>query len=532
MKTQPAKVSYFFGQGYTDLGHTIRDSWRNNIFSARNSFEKSHYVGWIKKIFWWAAGISVVLFGTIWFLALSLLHILILFLFFLIIYFLFTFTWILDYLYRVKEKIFAACPNPGCYEKSSLPIYHCPQCGVAHTQLWPSKYGILNRTCECGQKIPCTFFNGRSKLTATCPHCGGSMNTEEGTPLIIPVVGPPAAGKTTYLYSLIGSLLSSEFSKKGYNVHSNINQRLIDDSIEKLVSGQTLDKTTTENLKAVDLIISKGSMKYAVYFYDYAGESFNASQNLEGHNFYSYFSAMIFILDPFAIEQVRDEYYDRFKAYVNGLPHGRNPYANAMGLDEVVATLTRTLAEHYHIEDKAKIKQSLAVVIPKTDIFTDKVLETDKDCRHFLAKFGQSSFVEQITWKFKNTRFFNAISKGKNSVGVLQPFEWILKREIAKKQIRRFFGNLLMAFFVAVVLGGLALGGFYTYKAITSNYSGQSYYSDDTDNNPLFDKFARYVTKGKNEVDVKCFYEVENDKFVSVTPPVHSGKWYHYEVEP
>lgn len=462
MEKQPAKVSYFFRQGYIDLRNTIHDSWKANIKSAQNSFERGSGVWWVWKLFWWASGIFVVIFGTVWFLLLSLLHILILFLFFLIVYFLFTFTWVLDYLFRLKEKVFAACPNPGCYGKSSLPVYHCT-CGAEHTQLWPSKYGIWKRTCECGNKIPCTFFNGREKLRATCPHCGGSMNTEEATPLIIPVVGPPAAGKTTYLYALIRILLGEEFSKRGYKVHSNINRNLIQDSVQKLTAGQALRKTTQEDKKAVDLIISKGSMKYAIYFYDYAGEAFEASKNIEQHQFYSYFSAMLFLLDPFAIEQVRNEYYEQFKDFTKGLSH--DSYANALGLDEVIATLTRNLAEHFNVKDKDKVKQSLAVIIPKTDVFSNTLLRTDKECRHFLVKFGQTSFVEQITWKFKKVRFFNVISTGKDE-GILQPFEWILKREIAKKRIRRLVGNLVMAFFVALVAGGLIFGVICAYNSI------------------------------------------------------------------
>jgi len=36
-------------------------------------------------------------------------------------------------------------------------------------------------------------------------------------------------------------------------------------------------------------------------------------------------------------------------------------------------------------------------------------------------------------------------------------------------------------------------------------------------------KFARYISKGDRDVDVKYFYEVENDKFVSKKQPF--GKW-------
>ena len=479
MEKQPAKINYFFGQGYKDLGNTIRDSWENNKISAKENFNKASNYYWrswyaFVKFFLYAAGITMYVFGTVWFLALSLLHIVILFIFFFIVYFLFTFTWILDYLYRVKEKIFAPCPNPDCHKKSNLPIYHCPKCGVAHTRLWPSKYGIWNRTCECGKKIPCTFFNGRGKLRATCPHCHNEINTEEGTPLIVPIVGAPYAGKSTYLYSMLDSLMS-EFKNRGYKIESKINQRLIDDSIRSLSSGE-LRKTVDNDTKAVDLIISKGSIKYAIYFYDVAGEAFNASKNIEGHKFYGYFSAMIFVLDPFAVEQIRTEYYNQFKKHLNNLSNANaNTYDNTLGLNEVLATLTRNLAENYDIKDKEKVNQSLAVIIPKTDLFTDKILSTDKECRSFLTKFGQKSFVDQLEWKFKNMRFFNVVSKGKNSKGVLQPFDWILKRDMQQKWFRRFFGNLLMAFFIIVVVGGLLLGGFFAYKGISTYFANRAY---------------------------------------------------------
>jgi TPR repeat protein len=467
MKKQPAQVSYFFEQGYKDLWNTIRDSWKANLESASDSFENASYAGWIKRLFWWGAGISVVVFGTVWFLVLSLIHILILFIVFLTIYFLFTFVWIIDYLFRFKEQVFAPCPLPGCHKKSPLPVYWCPQCNREHTQLWPSKYGIFKRTCECGEKLPCTFFNKRGKLRATCPHCGGSINTEEGTPLIIPIIGPPNAGKSTYLYSML-SILIEEFTAKGYKVRSNINDKLIKESIRRLASSGFVDKTVAYDETAIDILISKGSTKYVIYFYDVAGEAFNLSRNIEKHRFYGYFSAMMFLLDPFAVEQVRTEYYESFRKHLNKLPSGNNHlYDKALGLNEVYATLTLNLAQNYNIKDSDSIKQLLAVIIPKTDLLDDKTDMTDKECRDFLTRFGQKSFIEQIIWKFKNVRFFGVSSTGKNSIGILAPFEWILTKEMKRKSVRRFFGNLLMTFFIVVVAGMLGTGTFYLYKTIS-----------------------------------------------------------------
>jgi hypothetical protein len=185
-------------------------------------------------------------------------------------------------------------------------------------------------------------------------------------------------------------------------------------------------------------------------------------------------------LDPFAIEEVRNEYYEQFKNYLNKTSQANaNIYDNALGINEVFANLKRHLAQKpYNIKDEMRVKQSLAVLIPKTDFFSDNIFETDKECRSFLSKFGQKQFVDDISWKFKNVRFFNVISKGKDSIGVLQPFEWILKKEMTKKQIRRFFGNLLMTFFITVVVGGLLLGGTLAYNAISNYFTNIPYTSE------------------------------------------------------
>jgi len=59
-----------------------------------------------------------------------------------------------------------------------------------------------------------------------------------------------------------------------------------------------------------------------------------------------------------------------------------------------------------------------------------------------------------------------------------------------------------------------------------SGYIGFVSIIDDNANTGIpIDIFARYVQKGEKEADIKCFYEVENDKFVSKKP---SGKWHLY----
>jgi len=73
---QPAIKSYFFGKGYKDLGNTIKDAWQLNLEKASECFsEGAECFEWgfsaFKSIYYWAAGIFVVLFGTSLFLTLK-----------------------------------------------------------------------------------------------------------------------------------------------------------------------------------------------------------------------------------------------------------------------------------------------------------------------------------------------------------------------------------------------------------------------------------------------------------------------------
>ncbi len=79
MKAQPAIKSYFFEKGYTDLWNTINSSWKYNLASAKSYFEKTNNNNWFYKILFFMAGLSVVIFGTAFFLCISVLHIAILF---------------------------------------------------------------------------------------------------------------------------------------------------------------------------------------------------------------------------------------------------------------------------------------------------------------------------------------------------------------------------------------------------------------------------------------------------------------------
>ena len=144
-KEQPAKISYFFGKGYTDLWSTIRDAWVLNIDSAKRQLalaaEKGFFTmgGGMNLV----AAISIFVFGSMITAFTTALHVGVLLFFFACVYAGFMLLWLVDRIYIFINKINNACPNPECQESFLIPVYECPQCGVKHTEHVTSKYGIL-----------------------------------------------------------------------------------------------------------------------------------------------------------------------------------------------------------------------------------------------------------------------------------------------------------------------------------------------------------------------------------------------------
>ncbi|GAB7088755.1 hypothetical protein JCM15579A_28590 [Marinifilum fragile] len=454
---QPAIKSYFFGKGYRDLANTIADAWRLNLEKAQDYFAEGGYsfefgLGAFKSIYYWAAGICVVVFGTSLFLVLSVIHITILFLFFLLVYLMFSLVWAIDAFYRFKEKIFAACPNQGCYQKHKLPVYHCPNCNVGHDRLWPNSYGIFKRTCECGHKIPTSFINGRNKLYATCPSCKNPIPTKEGRPIIIPIVGARNAGKTTYMHSLVNQIeLYAKMKNYKFSIEKS-SEVIHKNEISKLNRGEKLQPTQKGTLVAFNFNLIKGKRKYSFYIYDAAGETYQKSTDVERHMFYNYFNALIFIIDPFSFTIMRENYAEMIR---------KSNQINAneiVDIDDTYDILVTSLEKSFGVGVKDKVAKETAFVISKADLVEDELKlgsePINTNVKEFINSNSETDLIGNIASKFSKVRYFSVISKGKDSERVESPFMWIFKRELMKRRMRRLvFNSILLLFLGACGFG-------------------------------------------------------------------------------
>lgn len=467
-KTQPAYKSYFFEQGYVDIKTAIKASWQKNAHTAKAYYDKYSQRGLMSfsGVFNLFCSLSVVTFGTIFFLLISAVMLLIVSLFFVIVYFGFSLAWLVDRAYLTKKKIFTACNE--CKSKSLIPTYICPNCGAKHTNLTPGVYGILKRKCKCGEGLPTTFFNGRKKLQAICPNClleGKTtyLNDRESRPLCVPVVGGRSVGKTAYITAFSKRFvefvapqngLEIEFYNKAKeDIYTEIKSDFAHGSTRMTVRSQDISKSSSVSFS---FFVKNKSLKpeRLVHIYDIAGEVFTDNNENEVQRQYEYCQGIIFMVDPFAIPTVRARYGSKLtpediagigKADING----------------IINVFINKIREVTGLSDRKMSNVPIAVVIGKMDSanlreeFSEEKIDElkylnpemkinkndaiDYLCRKFLKDNEMESFINAIDMKFKNNRFFAVSSIGHtrdagayNPINVLEPMEWICTQADSK----------------------------------------------------------------------------------------------------
>lgn len=460
-KVQPAKKSYFFEQGFKDILDAVKQSWIKNAQTAKSYYDRYSAKGLMspKGVYNLFCSLSVVSFGTIFFAVISAIMVIVVSLFFVLVYLGFSAVWIFDRAYLVEKKIFTACNE--CKSKALIPTYLCPKCGAPHSNLTPGVYGILKRTCKCGEKLPTTFINGRKKLQAICPNCflEGKMtylNERESRPLCVPVVGGRSVGKTAYITAFSKKFVEFVAPQNNLDIefYNEAKEAIYSEIKSDFAHGSTRMTARPQNITEASSIsfsffIKNKALKpeRLMHIYDIAGEVFTDNNENEVQKQYEYCHGIIFMIDPFAIPTVRAKYEELLT------PEDRAGIGRA-DLNGIINVFINKLREVTGLSDKKMSKVPIAIIIGKMDSanlieeFSDEKIEElkylnpnieiqksdaiDYLCRKFLKENEMESFVNAINFKFKHNRFFAASAIGHtrdkgayNPVGVLEPMEWI-----------------------------------------------------------------------------------------------------------
>ncbi len=457
---QPAKMSYFFGPGWKDLGTFIKKFWGYNQDDIKKRAKKVETGKGIMSLS--GAGslmscLSLIVFGTFFFVVLSAAFSAVLGTAFLVVYAFILIIWLIDRISLFSKGIFVACPN--CKSKYLIPTYFCSGCGAKHTNLTPGKYGVFFRKCNCGTKIPTHFLTNRGSLDAECPKCGYSLNGTGSRPICIPVIGGRSSGKTAYINAFSYEFIEKVAPRNGIEVkhYNDESERFYKTDISNDYLGGTTRMTKTEmdlrqaSSKAFSFIIHHKMLNpdRLIQIYDVAGESFVDNTENETQLQYTYCHGIIFMLDPLSIPTVRNYLDDSISAIDKAS-------VGTLDVDLVLDSFLNKLRQITGLSSTAVFNVPIAIVISKGDIRTlerligdEKISEymsennldmdsftvaEDRVCRQFLMENGLASFVSNIDMKFKNNRYFSCSSIGHtretgryNPRGVLEPMEWIFQ---------------------------------------------------------------------------------------------------------
>jgi hypothetical protein len=335
-----------------------------------------------------------------------------------------------DRAWQVSFRAGASCPV--CYEVSQVPAYRCPgphppadaAAGLdLHRDVRPGRLGVLWRRCGCGRLLPTTVLRAARVMDVCCPRCttplpaGAAVHTD----VRIPVFGAVSAGKTHLIMAGLVALTRAGDADPEVKVvpadeHSTrmlaVYRRLVD-------SGGAAPKTNAAAPPvAVTMRLARGRRRAMLHLFDAAGETLaDFDQNSE-LAYLDRARALVFVLDPFSIADVRD----RYAARDPDLVQRANP---ALGDPEASynATVGRLRA---HGVDTGT--QRLAFVVSKRDLIAEvSGIDDEAGIRAWLVEQRLDNLVIAAERDFGEVRYF-LVSATQDAVrgGADQPFRWLL----------------------------------------------------------------------------------------------------------
>lgn len=493
MKKQPARVNYFFKGGYVELWETIKDTFYNvgcDIADAWEAVVESFVAFWesfgpgfasiisfefewdeiwdsIKEICVFAFSLGkllcILFITTTLCIFFSAAHVVILLSIMAVAYIFFLFMLVSDIIYRAVKKIATHCP--ACQNRFALPVYHCPSCGVEHDSLKPSRYGIWKRRCECGKKIPTTFFNGRGKLDCNCPVCGmGITDGGRHVNVCIPVIGGASSGKTCFITQAISGVERfAQGNKMDFEYYSTGMDDYADNQAD-MANGRTPQKTQDLRMKYYDFYLTPSNVKLKnlISLCDVGGEVYKDSETLGQQIGYKNADSFLMIIDPLSISMYRDE----LKKTMDPTKYRYS----ADHLDEILSMLISTLENMFCKGSKNMLKKDIAIVFTKGDIpgLADKIgtpavakymsehenvsrFEAQNAvCEAFLMEYEEVNFLNTMKSKFRTIQFFCSSALGHNENGtkfkpenVEEPLLWLADKCCASIDLKDVWGKKL-----------------------------------------------------------------------------------------
>lgn len=337
------------------------------------------------------------------------------------------FEWVITRIYSIRRP----CPSCG---STQVPDYMIG--GKVHpVKLHPGTYGVFSHISPfTGEKIPTMLLNGKGKLTRKCPKCGTIIQADSkrtfGTDIHIGFVGPRSSGKSYLLYSGLSCLMKNH-SDSVQQIDSDPDTK-IDYKIQRINLGQGIQTNVANRYRAVQLMVTSKlrPIPFHLFFYDVAGEKFNASSSSykTAMDFYKNVQSIVFILDPSMIDYTGIPASERIK---NWSKQSTINQGEAYRIDNAFSVLKDILES----VGRKPQKIDFCFVCAKSDMgyieaegLKRKEL-TEQGIEQFIrTSLGLGNLVNAAKATFNSVHFFEVSVKDKDDSKLKELFEFITKQ--------------------------------------------------------------------------------------------------------
>lgn len=335
--------------------------------------------------------------------------------------------WIVTRIYSIRRP----CPSCGSTKTPDYLVL-----GKVHpVKLHPGTYGVFTQVSPVNNKrIPTMLLNGKGKLDRKCPDCGTIIHADAqktyGTDIHIGFVGHRSSGKSYLLYSGL-SALTKAHSGKIQQIDADQDTR-IEGKKQRIDARQGIQTNVANRYRAVQLMISSRMrpVPYHLFFYDVAGEKFNASSSSykTAMDFYKNVESIVFVIDPSMIDYTGIPASEQVKnwAHKPGISMGET-----YRVDNSFSVLKDILES---VGRKSK-KIDFSFVCTKSDMgyFEAEGINrkgiTEQAIENFMRTgLGLGNLVNSAKASFNNVHFFEISVTEGNTTKLNQLFDFLLKQ--------------------------------------------------------------------------------------------------------
>jgi hypothetical protein len=333
---------------------------------------------------------------------------------------------------RYVRGVVMRCPNARCSRRvRPYPAYRCPGCGELHRDIRPGPYGLVMRTCKCGERLPTLLLIGAGRLTAVCQQCGNDLPAGFGTApeIFIPVFGSANAGKTRLIFMLAMAFEQMAAEGRISLINDDETERRLAAIRESLEVSKNTAPTLAKSPEPYIFRLKVGLNKRIIYLFDAAGEMHYRLISLDELGYLDKGNTLIYVIDPLATDRFWDGLPAEEKEHMSAARSSREDM-------EIAYEQTR---EHMRRMGRPAKEIKFAFALSKADLIsksTDWSSPTKDELRQIVqgpSGMDMGNVVVEASQSFKSVDFFlTAAVKDEDGAvdgSIVELARWILSVE-------------------------------------------------------------------------------------------------------